>query len=235
MSSPTSAARLHRTVAGSALLLGPVLFAAAELTGPELTGSSASQVAQLAAHRTQQVAASLLSIATAMVLLVGVLGAVHLVRRRSVVLASVAATLIVYGLVAAHAALGGVNLVFAELGTPALDRSAMVALHDTITHDAAVGAPLLLGHYALAIGVLLLGVALWRSGVGPRWAAICVVLFPVSDVLASFLPVPGAADWISNGFGVVGLGALGLTVLRMGDAEWDAPSTPAHEPSLATA
>src|SRR5512144_2820345 len=109
MSSPTSAARLHRAVAGSALLLGPVLFAATELTGPEQTGSSAHHVAQLAAHRSQQVASSLLSIATAMVLLIGVLGAVHLIRRRGLVLGSVAAVLTVHGLVAAHAALGGVN------------------------------------------------------------------------------------------------------------------------------
>jgi len=214
-------ARFRRTVAGCALVLGPVLFAAAELSGPELTGSSAHQVAQLAAHRGQQVVSSLLSIATAMVLLIGVLGAVHLVRRRGVVAAHLAAVLSVYGLVAAHAALGGVNLVFAELGTPGLDRTAMVDLYDTVTHSA-IGAPLLLGHFALVVGLLLLGVSLWRAGVGPRWAAVCVVLYPVSDVLLSIVPASEVADVVSNGFGIVGLGALGLHVLRMADAAWDA-------------
>ena len=232
--SPSSAARFRRRGVGGALLLGPVLFAAAELTGPELAGSSAHQVAQFAAHRSQQVASSLLSLATAMVLLIGVLGAVHLIRRRGVALGHAAAVFCVYGLVAAHAALAGVNLVFAELGSPRLDRGAMVALYDTITRDAWLGAPLLLGHYALVIGVLLLGVALWRGGIGPRWAAVCVVLFPLADVLLSALPLGEATDWISNGFGVVGLGALGLWVLRLTDADWETPSvTP--EPSLATA
>ena len=42
-------ARFRRTVAGCALVVGPVLFAAAELSAPELTGSSVHQVAQLAA------------------------------------------------------------------------------------------------------------------------------------------------------------------------------------------
>jgi hypothetical protein len=224
--------RFRRTVAGAALLLGPVLVAAAELTAPELTGSAAHQVGQLAAHRGQQVASSLLSIATAMVLMVGVLGAVHVIRRRGAAHADGAAALVVYGLVAAHAALGGVNLVFAELGSPDLDRTAMVGLYDTITHDAALGAPLLLGHYLLVIGVLLLGAALWRSGVGPRWAAICVVLFPLSDVLLGFLPFGEAADVISNGFGILGLGALGLAVLRMTAAEWEAPSGVQRDPAV---
>lgn len=232
--SPSSASRFRRTVAGAALLLGPVLFAAAELSSPALSGTSAQQLAQLGAQRNQQVASSLLSIATAMVLLVGVLGAVHLVRRRGAGLAHAAAIFCVYGLVAAHAALAGVNLVFAELGSPSLDRSSMVALYDTITHDAALGAPLLLGHYALVIGVILLGIALWRGAVGPRWAAVCIVLYPVSDVLLSFVPVGDAGEWISNGLGIAGLGALGLFVLRMTDAQWEAPVATAHEPSLAT-
>ena len=71
--------------------------------------------------------------------------------------------------------------------------------------------------------MLLLGVALWRSGVGPRWAAVCVVLFPLSDVLLSVLPLGEAPDWISNAFGVLGLGALGLWVLRMTEADWETP------------
>lgn len=232
---PTSStSRFRRTVAGTALVLGPVLFAAAELTSLDLTGSSASQVAQLAAHRSQQLASALLSIATAMVLVIGVLGAVHLIRRRGAALGHAAAVFCVYGLVAAHAALGGVNLVFAELASPGLDRTAMVALFDTITHDVAIGAPLLFGHYALVIGVLLLGAALWRGGIGPRWAAVCILLFPVSDILLSVLPLGSATDWVSNAFGTVGFGALGLTILRMTDTEWETPS-PAPEPSLTTA
>jgi hypothetical protein len=232
---PTSStSRFRRTVAGTALVLGPVLFAAAELTSLDLTGSSAHQVAQLAAHRSQELASSLLSIATAMVLVIGVLGAVHLIRRRGAALGHAAAVFCLYGLVAAHAALGGVNLVFAELASPALNRTSMVALFDTITHDAAVGAPLLLGHYALVIGILLLGAALWRGGIGPRWAAVCILLFPVSDILLSVLPLGEAAAWISNAFGIVGFGALGLATLRLTDAEWDAP-TPAPEPVTVSA
>jgi hypothetical protein len=227
MTSLSRSTPFRRTLTGVALLGGPVLFAAAEMTGPTLTGSSAQQVQQLADHRGEQLAASLLSIASALVLLIGVLGAVHLVRRRGVTLAHLAALFTGYGLIAAHAALGGVNLMFFEMGAPGRDRAAMVDLHDHLTHDAAVGAPLMLGHYTLVLGVILLGIALWRGGVGPRWAASCVVLFPLSDVLLSAVPIDALADWVSNGFGIVGLGALGVYVLRLTDDQWRSPSVEA--------
>jgi hypothetical protein len=55
---------------------------------------------------------------------------------------------------------------------------------------------------------------------------VCILLFPVSDILLSVLPLGEAAGWISNAFGIVGFGALGLATLRLTDAEWESPSLP---------
>jgi hypothetical protein len=217
----------RRTVTGTALLLGPVLFAAAEMTFPEPSESAANQVAQFAAHRTEQLTAGMLSVFTTMVLLPALLGTVHLVRSRGVALAHISALMIGYGLIAAHAALGGVNLIWGMLGSRGLDQAAMADLYDRVTHNVAVGAPLLLGHWAFVLGIILLGVALWRAGVGPRWAAVCIVLFPVSDMLLSVVPIHELAEWVSNGVGIAGMGALGLYVLRLTDDQWRSPSAEA--------
>jgi hypothetical protein len=223
MSAFTSAPSFRRRIAGCALIVGPVLFAAAELLAPEQVDGDRQQFAEYAAHRGALLASSFLSIASALVLLAGLLGLVHLVRRRGAVYANVAALLLGYGLIAAHAALGGVNLVFAEMVTPGLNHTAMYDLFHSMVHDVGLAAPLLAGHYIFVIGLILLGVATWRGRVGPTWASLCVLLFPISDVLLGNLPNPAVSDIVSNVFGIVGFGALGLYLLSMSNRDWDAP------------
>jgi hypothetical protein len=233
----SSAATFRRVTAGCALVIGPVLFAGAELLAPEQVSGDREQLAEYAAHRGASMASSLLSIATALVLLAGVLGLVHLVRRRGVTFANLAAILIGYGLVAAHAALGGIQLMFAEMAKPGLDRTAMVALYHSLTHDVGLGAPLLAGHYVFVVGLILLGTATWRGRVGPTWASVCVLLFPISDVLLSNVPIPVLADVVSNAFGIAGFAALGVHLLRMGNTRWlagalgEAPIPPSPVPA----
>jgi hypothetical protein len=238
MSLLSSAATFRRVTAGCALMIGPVLFAGAELLAPEQVDGDRAQLTEYAAHRTALLASSFLSIATTLVLLAGALGLVHLVRRRGVTCANLAAVLIGYGLVAAHAALGGVDLMFAEMGRPELDRTAMVGLYHSLTHDVGLAAPLLAGHYVFVIGLVLLGTATWRGRVGPTWASVCVLLFPISDVLLGNLPIPILADVVSNGFGIVGFAALGVHLLRMSNAGWlagtidEAANVPSPVPAM---
>ena len=216
--------RFRRKTAGAALILSPFAFAAAELLGPESVNDGRQALAIIAEHRGAALAAALLSIAVTMLLLAGTLALVHLVRGRGVTYANLAVIFIGYGLVTAHAALGGVNLIFREMTAPGLDRSAMAALYNSIMSDPAAGAPLLLGHFAFVVGLVLLAVALLRARIGPRWAVWCVLLFPVSDIALSAVPVEHLAGLVSNAFGVAGLGALGLHLLRMSDADWVAPA-----------
>lgn len=228
MSTINTASGFRRTLTGTSLLIAPVLFAASELLAPEQVSGAAQQLDVYAAHRTALLASSLLSIAVALTMLAGTIGLVHLVRARGVTYANLAALLIGYGLIAAHAGLGGVNLIFAEMARPGLDRTAMTQLYDKITHDAPVGAPLLLGHYALVVGIILLAIALLRAHTGPRWAAFCLLLFPLSDIVLSGVPVTGLADIVSNAFGVASLGAYGIHLLRMHNGDWETAHAPAH-------
>ncbi|MGB8651591.1 MAG: hypothetical protein WCD35_13135 [Mycobacteriales bacterium] len=235
MSTINTASGFRRTLSGVSLLIAPVLFAASELLTPKQVTNAAEQLDVYAAHRSALLASSLLSIAVALTLLAGTIGIVHLVRARGVTYANLAAVLIGYGLITAHAGLGAIGLVFAEMVRPGLDRTAMTQLYDKITHDAPVGGPLLLGHYLLVVGIILLAVALLRAHVGSRWAAICLLLYPISDVVLSGAPVGDLADLVSNALGVVSLGAYGLHLLRMRDDEWDTvTAATAARTSLAT-
>ena len=213
-----NAAHFRRIVAGLCLLAAPLVFAAAEIT-PQPSGSAAAQLASYAQHRDQLLAGLLLGIASSMLFVPALFGLLHQIRERGVVYAHVAAAMIIYGVVAV-AALWGVNATFWVMVKPGMNRSAMVTLLNGIEHAPAVGAPLLAGHYLFALGVVLLGVAVWRARLAPRWAGILVVLFPVADVVLS--PIGDVASaLISSAIGLVGFGALGLRMLTTPDAAWD--------------
>ena len=137
---------------------------------------------------------------------------------------------IVFGAVTAHAGLAGANLVISEAATPGQDRTSMLVLLDTVFHDTA-GAPLLLGHLVFTLGILLLGLAVWRSRIAPTWVGVCLMLFPIADVLLSGVPVEHLADVVSNLFGVVGFAGLGVAMVRDG-AESPATSQERRELAL---
>jgi hypothetical protein len=230
----SKAAKFRQTVAGLCLLLAPLLFAAAELLGPDAPGDPAAQLAAYAEHRASLLASALLSIASSIVFIPALFGLLHRVRGRGVVYGHVALALMLYGLLTAHAALAGINIMFWEMAKPGMDRSAMTSLLDGLQHEP-VGAPLLLGHYLFAIGYLLLGVALLRANAFPRWAAVCVILAPASDILAGFTPVDSlVGDIVSSTFAIVGFAAIGVKVLFSPDATGDEaaliPTVPATQP-----
>ena len=223
----SDAAHFRRVVAGLCLVAAPALFAVAEIATPQPSGSAAAQLATFAQHREQLVVGVLCGLASSMCFVPALFGLLHKIRDRGVVYAHVAAALIIYGLVT-QAALGGINVMFWVMTKPGMNHGAMVNLLNGLQHGTAVaGAPLLAGHYLFAVGVVLLGVAVWRARLAPRWAGILVALFPISDVALS-----GAGDissLISDAIGVVGFAALGWRLLTAPDASWDAPPEIAAE------
>lgn len=231
------AAHFRRVVAGLCLVAAPLLFAAAEILTPQPSGSAAAQLAAFAEHRNQLLAGVLCGVASSMLFVPALFGLLHRIRDRGVVYAHVAAAMIIYGLVTG-AALGGINVMFWVMTKPGMNRGAMVTLFNGLEHgSAALGAPLLAGHYLFALGIVLLGVAAWRARLAPRWAAILVALFPVADLALS--PAGDVSSLVSDAIGIAGFAALGLRLLAMPDSEWDtapvaeALPAPAPQPSRA--
>ena len=224
----SAAAHFRRVVAGLCLVAAPLLFAVAEIATPQPSGSAAAQFASFAQHRNQLLVGVLFGLASAMCFVPALFGLLHKIRHRGVVYAHVAAALIIYGLVTL-AALDGINAMFWVMTKPGMNHAAMVNLLNGLQHGSAVaGAPLLVGHYLFAIGEVLLGIAVWRARLAPRWAGILVALWPVSDVALS--SAGDLASLVSDAIGVARLAALGWRLITAPDASWDALPEIAAEP-----
>jgi hypothetical protein len=207
--------RSRRVAVGWCLVVAPMAFTAAELLAPESGSDAASTLAAYAAHRQAGVLAAAVGVVSTMLFLPGFLWLVASIAGHGRRWANLAAAALVYGLVTAHAVLQGVGLAFWAMSDPSLDRGAMAAAVEVLMRTPAVGIPLLLGHQVFSLGVLALGIALWRSRRYPRWTAVAVLLWLVSDVLLGSVPGLGeVADVVSGAFGVAGLGGIGRLVVR---------------------
>ncbi|MGZ4745213.1 MAG: DUF4386 family protein [Oryzihumus sp.] len=208
------AADIRRRIAGACLVLAPVAFALAEVLAPEGDGTAQQVLAGWSAHRSAGLAATFCGLVSTMLFIPAIFGLLTPITGRGRRAGHLAAAAMIYGLVMAHAALGGVNLMFYVMTDPSLERSQMLRLGEVLMHQTAVGAPLLLGHLVFSLGVAALGVAIIRSRVFPRWTGVAVLLWLAVDVLAGFVPAPSlAADLLSNAFGIAGLGTIGWWLL----------------------
>lgn len=220
-------AGFRRSVAGVSLMLAPLLFAVAEIAGPEPSGDARAQLASYGQHRGGLIAAVLFGIASSMLFVPALFGLLQQIRRRGAAYAHIAAVMIVYGLIA-DTALFGLNLMFWEMAKPGMNTGAMATLLDGLQHEK-IGASLLLGHFMFAIGIVALGIALWRAHVGPRWAAILVILFPLVDIVLGATPLGTLSSVISDACGIVGFAVLGFRTLATPDAVWDPTPSEARE------
>ena len=227
-----NAARFRSTIGGLSLLAAPILFTAAEILSPDSGGDAAASLTSFSHHRSALLASALLGLASTMFLIPAVAATLHPIRRRGVSFADISAVLVIYGLVTAHAALGGINIMFYEMTDPALPRPAMLALGDKLFHAHAIAGPILLGHYAFALGILLLGIGVWRSHAFAPWVGPCFVAWILTDIALGSAPVGHVvADVVSNLFAVAAFWTIGWTLLTTTDTRWEtvaaAPVTPA--------
>jgi hypothetical protein len=100
----------------------------------------------------------------------------------------------------------------------------MVKFLNAESQDASV-LPFVAGHYLFALGVVLLGVAVWRSGFGYRWAGIAVALGVVVDVAFGIVGLEQSqmADFVisavSDGLMIVGFAVMGFRVMLPASGE----------------
>ncbi|MGW6199705.1 hypothetical protein ACWF0M_26380 [Kribbella sp. NPDC055110] len=108
--------------------------------------------------------------------------------------------------------------VFAwSAGTAGLDQASITRVAE-VTHGSTdlAGVVFVVGH---VLGTILLGIAMWRSGVGGRWAAVAVAIsqpLHLTSVIISSHPL----DLVGWGLQAVGFAAVGWAILRMSNDEW---------------
>jgi hypothetical protein len=207
-------------LAAACLIAGPVAALIVRLASPlaTTTESVARQVADAAAHpdRTNVV---LIANGFIWLMLPAALAALWLAWRRAPGLSLAAGVFSVAGWIGT-VALAADDALIAQAGHAAYDRAQAVALTDGWSSGGVMNAYTTLFVVGHVVGTVLLGAALWRACVIPRWAAAFVgVSMPLHLVafLGSFEPLDIAAyAMLLIGFGACAIGILRETSAPLG-------------------
>lgn len=224
MRRPFDPARLRRIVAGASLLAAPLCGLAWSLLVPPFTAGMEGEVAFIAAHPDRWALATYLGVVCSYLLIPAVLGLLHLLRARVVVLGHVGGALALMG-AAFHGTMLGFQLAETPIVRSGIDRAQAVALTTALTDQPAFIA-LLVPMAGLFVGLLLLAVALWRARAAPAWVAALLVAAVVVEIVGP----PAFKARLFFALLLVALGWMGVALLRMSDAEWrraaESPSPP---------
>jgi hypothetical protein len=172
----------RRRFGAVSLLLAAVLFSVAEPLFPTSGNDPAAELATNAQHHGQLLAAIYCYLAASILFIPAFFALMNPVRGRGTVLTHLGGGMALLGNALAGLALTGLQLVTYDASSPGVDRAPLVPFIQHSIRDVAL-APLPMGHYLFALGIVLLAVGLYRSRTGYRWAAICQGLAPLLDAI----------------------------------------------------
>ena len=217
----SDARNFARTSTGLLLIAGPALLTIGAIVQPDTDHKNkVVELAAVAAHKGTYVASGLIFLLGSTLMVFAGAGVIRLFRgSRGVALGQIAGVgLMLAGIVGAGwYALGAME--YEMVHQKGLDTAALARfLHATDMAGSLL--PLFFMFLIGAVlGLILLGIAAWRTRVVPIWGAIVIIVAgPVS-----FFTNGKVGNVIGNAVLLIGLGLLGLRVLSMSDEEWDAP------------
>ncbi|MHB1535859.1 MAG: hypothetical protein ACYC1D_14880 [Acidimicrobiales bacterium] len=212
----------RRTATAVCVVAAPLLVGVGRALVPTLKDDKASTtIPAVVAHLSAGRAELILAVFGLVLVPFFVLGLYRLVNRRTPVLAGVGCVIGLVGWTMAPVVTAGHALAYevARLG-------GNPAIYDRFLHNGAVNALTVVFIVGHVLGTLLLGVALWRTRVVPRWAAAAVVV----GIVGHLLSTPAASRGLDiAGFVllVAGCAAAGAAILRTSNDDWDvAPEGP---------
>ncbi|MGA8047510.1 MAG: hypothetical protein WCA30_14720 [Dermatophilaceae bacterium] len=208
-------ARLTRTTVAGSLLAAAVLTVVSISTMPDFSGGHAARLEAIAGSSLATFSA-LTWVISQIFILVGVVGVAHLTRHRAPVLSTAAAVLVALSCFG-HSVYGGVNLTMLAMAADPASITTHAAVLDSL--ESGIGIPFMAaGMLGLVLGFLALAVALWRSGVAPRWTGPALVVWLVIEFFASSL-----SEWAFYASGLLYLvvfGTLAAVVWRSPVSVW---------------
>ena len=168
---------VSRVVGASALVLGPLAVAVPITVTDAGQASTADQLAGYAANLDTALVSNLL-LFPLMLLVPAMIYAARLAWQRAPVLAFIGGGLSALGWMAGLMSIGTGQIALYQ-GAQMADRAAAATLIDAMNGDPVYGT--LVGIFVIGhiVGMILLGVALWRSRAAARWAASCYVAYPI--------------------------------------------------------
>ncbi len=217
-------ARFARAVTGLSLVLTAALSVLWVALQPPVGGDGGLE--RLASLETAGATAALSVLAFAaaqLPLMIAALGIAQLARGRAPLLAIIAAGVTVLGAFG-HTIVAGFQISQLAMAADTANHAVYAALLDSAP-PAALGLAFTLGTLGTALGVVLLGVAVLRAGVGPRWVAYALWGFVLLEFAGTML-----TTWATLAAGLLYLGAfaaLAVTAWRSPLAVWQStPFTP---------
>ena len=221
----SDATRFRRTVLGLCLIAGPLVAWIGGLVPQwETEETTAAYLQTLAESPVRAEVSAVLLYFGFLLTAVGIFGMIHLLRHRAVVLGHVGAVLAVWGWVTLPGLLvtDFYDLSLAEYG----NRQDAIAISENAGNyvgGVILGIPVLLG----MVGLVLLGLALWRANLVPAWVPVLLL----ANVIQNFVAPQGAVSWaVGTATWLIALGYVGLKILRMSDDEWERGTLPVAEP-----
>ncbi len=212
----------RRTLVGLCLIIAPLMLLLGNIIHPGGKGG-AGLVNMMAEHPGRVEAASLLIIFSSVFFVPALVGLLYLLRDRGVVLGHIGVGLALIGVVVGHAVWAGFQIVLLGFVQNGVDRGQLSAIADSGPLNVGFVIVLLMFLVGFFVGLIILAISLWRGRAAPLWVAACIIAAVVWD----FIPLPGIAEVeIGPALLFVGLGWIGLKVLRMSDADWERGNLP---------
>lgn len=213
----SNASAFRRIGVGVALIAAPLLFLAGDLISPAWSDETAEYVADIAESPSAQNASGLLYTLGFALIVVGVIGVAHCIRGRGVTLANISVALAVIGLGMFPALSASAIIDVVAIG--AVGEEGLVALIDA-SEDSKTFIVLLLAILVPSlIALLLIGIAVGRSGLAPWWVTVVLILAALLLVAGSSQVLAVAASALQ----LVGFGFLGFRILGLSDETWERP------------
>lgn len=231
MSTSHALPAVRRTTVAVSLVAGIALAAISLLLQPEVPDDPAEYLERLAGATLAPIGLQLF-VLSQVFWAIGLVGLGHAASERSPVFGSLGGLFSALGAFG-HAVYGGASLVTFSMAGYAVESgdvdAALAAFAST--QEGAFIPYLVFGLAGTILGVILIAVALLRSGIAPRWVPIALLAWTVIEfVLPNVLPGVWTT-YASLVVGVVAFAGAAIAVFRGGTDAWTtlAEAAPAHE------
>ena len=215
----TSAHRTHRWIAGTGMVLAPLLLLISAIIQPTLKSGELNQLVVIQGNLNDWYTSQAFALAALAVAVPAILGLMHMLRERQWPAGTVGGGLALLGVVfsAGTVALSLVQWEMMRFGVPIPVAAAVI--HD-LKHTTGIQIPFLILPFGFALGMAVMAVGLALSRAANVVVAVCIGLgaigIPIAYAISSVTLLIVAAAVL-----LVGLATTGYYVLRESDAEWE--------------